>query len=62
MICKPEEAKDYKCCAMDKNCEGPACMAWRTEVKQSVEIRKSRLPLPPQFEATGRGYCGLAHR
>lgn len=60
MICRPEEAKNFKCCVMDKQCEGAACMAWRQEVRQSVDLRKSQFPSPPRLEETGRGYCGLA--
>lgn len=62
MVCEPSEAKNHQCCSMQKRCDGPACMAWRPEMKQQTELRKSHLPLPPQFAPTGKGYCGLAHR
>lgn len=59
MICKPEDAKNYRCCAMDKPCDGDRCMAWRDEFAEDKAAPKMLLePFP--LKNTGRGYCGLA--
>jgi hypothetical protein len=53
MICKPEEAKDYQCCTMQKACEGNKCMAWR--VWHETDKASAKI-------ATDKGYCGLAYK
>ena len=62
MICKPEDAKLFQCCAMPKTCEGKNCMAWKDHCAEdmSVDPPKIRgLSMPRRLVADGKGYCGL---
>ncbi|MGZ8220071.1 MAG: hypothetical protein ACXWT0_00335 [Methylobacter sp.] len=59
MICKPEEAKNYQCCAMPKACEGDKCMAWRGW----YQAEGGSVKAPSQFSAApDKGCCGLAYK
>lgn len=60
MICKPEEAKNYHCCAMPKMCEGDKCMAWKTYYAPGEQQKGSNgfPPPPPKPVKTDMGYCG----
>lgn len=60
MILKPEEARNYSCCAMDKKCEGEKCMAWQWHKVE--EYNTTRFPLPPTRRITELGYCGLTRQ
>lgn len=63
MIVESSEAYAYKCCAMDKQCEGNRCMAWKihwvVQAADQVAFQKARFVPVPKFEDSGKGYCGL---
>jgi len=59
MIVKNVDASQYKCCMMDKPCDGELCMAWRTQFdwvfnETGVVVDVNKLD---DF-----GFCGLANR
>lgn len=62
-VCKSEEAGNYKCCTMDKPCDGNNCMAWVRKLKDDPNAPVQRgfrnLPMPPIQIDSGFGYCGL---
>lgn len=53
MQIRPEEAKNYKCCQMNKMCEGNKCMAWSHGYTAN---EKDELIMTPT------GYCGLTNK
>ena len=68
--CKSEEAGQYKCCTMDKQCEGDECMAWRDAYIPDPQGFKEGYrhggggaggmsSPPPPMRKSGLGYCGL---
>lgn len=62
-LCKPEEAQKYKCCSMDKMCEGSDCMAWKKHYVADENLppisRDMCAPALPQLKDSGMGFCGL---
>ena len=61
MIVSPEEAGNYKCCKMDKQCEGDKCMGWVNQCTFSEEVKRDwkHLMFRPMADVpTGKGYCG----
>lgn len=58
---KPDDARNFECCAMPKKCEGDNCMAWTWQLRDVINpLSKPRFPLPLSTEHTGFGYCGRA--
>lgn len=69
--CTTEEAKNYKCCMMDKQCEGDACMAWKkvyvndqtlsaaSEIADSMNwYGMSHTVKTVRIVDSGKGHCG----
>ena len=66
MLCKPEDAKNFKCCMMEKACEGDKCMAWRTHYEEDPFAPQRfgfrNYPLPRPYVESDKGYCGMTDR
>ena len=66
VVCKPEEARIFSCCVMQKYCEGNACMAWTkhlipAENQPEYKFSKSGFPTTPPKTVmvdSGKEYCG----
>lgn len=65
----PEQSGSMLCCRSSNPtplCAGPKCMAWVHEVREiQSEPRpvtgtiRGLMPLPPLYQRTGKGRCGL---
>jgi len=59
----PEEARELRCCVMDKFCEADGCMAWTWELTVGeVGKQGTPYPMPSVRERSGKGYCGMCMR